>query len=169
MKRLVTTLSFIAILAAMLSMRATVALSSVLQQPQKPEAERPLSAAEREVRKLERDWLDAYEQHDVEAMNRIVADEFKLTFPDGGVQTKADILRQLKSGRQSGFPSPKFSTEDVQSLVEGDTVILKGRFIQKLEHDGHTQTMQLRYNDTYSKREGRWQVIASQLSSIQPQ
>ena len=169
MRRLVTTLTFIAILTGMLSFGAAVVVSSVLRQPQKPEPEQSLSASEREVRILEREWLDAYEQYDVEAMNRIVADEFKLTFPDGGMQTKADILAQLKAGREAGFPSPKFSTEDVQSRVEGDTVILKGRFIQKMDHGGQTQTMQLRYNDTYAKRQGRWQVIASQLSGIAPQ
>lgn len=145
------------------------ASSNVSQQPQKPRDEQPLSQAEREVRKLEREWLDAYEKRDAEAMNRILADDFKLSLSNGTVRTKADILAQLKSERDSGFPSPKFSTEDVQSRVEGDTVILTGRFIQQMERDGQTRTMQMRYTDTYATRQGRWQVIASQLTRIQPQ
>jgi len=128
--------------------------------------EQVLSQAEQEVRKLEREWLDAYEKRDAEAMNRIVADDFKLTFPDGRAQTKADILAQLKSEKNSGLPSPKFSTEDVQSRVEGDKVILMGRFIQQMERNGQTRIMQMRYTDTYVKRQGRWQVIASQLMRI---
>lgn len=139
-------------------------------QPQnQPQVRQQLSEAEREVRKLEREWLDAYEQHDAEAMNRIVSDDFKITFPNGAVQTKADILDGLKSAQSSGRPSPKFSTEDVYSRVEGETVILTGRVIQTMERDGQTRTMQLRYTDTYAKRQGRWQVIASQLTHIQPQ
>ena len=102
-------------------------------------------------------------------MNRIVSNDFKLTFSNGSVQTKADILAELKSARDAGRPSPKFSTEDVQSRVEGDTVILTGRVIQTMERDGQTRTMQMRYTDTYAKRQGRWQVIASQLTRIQPQ
>jgi len=145
------------------------ASSPVSQQPQKPRNEQPLSQAEQEVRKLEREWLDAYEKRDAEAMNRIVADDFKLTFSDGTVRTKADILAQLKSERDAGFPSPKLSTEDEQSRVEGDTVILTGRFIQQMERAGQIRTMQMRYTDTYARRQGRWQVIASQLSRIQPQ
>lgn len=133
------------------------------------QVQQQLSEAEREVRKLEREWLDAYEKYDAEAMNRIVSDDFKLTFSNGSTQTKADILAQLKAARDAGRPSSKFSTEDVQSRVEGDTVILTGRFIQTSERDGQTRTMQLRYNDTYLKRQGRWQVIASQLTRIQPQ
>ena len=139
------------------------------QNKKKPRDDRPLSLAEREVRKLERVWLDAYEQHDAVAMNRILADDFTLTFPDGGVQTKADILAQLKSQRESGSPSPKFSTEDVQSRAKGDTVTLAGRFIQRMQRAGQTRTMQMRYNDTYAKRQGRWQVIDSKLSRSQPE
>jgi len=134
-----------------------------------PQDEQPLSPAEREVRKLEREWLDAYEKHDADAMNRIVADDFKLMFSNGSVQTKADILAQLKSGKDSGRPSPKFSTEDVQSRVEGETVILTGSVNQTMERDGQKRTMQMRYTDTYAKRQGRWQVIASQLTRVQSQ
>ncbi len=91
---------------------------------------------------MEREWLDAYEQHDAAAMDRIVADDFKLTQSSGAVQTKADILAALKATRDPGRPEPKFSTEDVQSRVEGDTVILTGRFIQRMERDGQTRTME---------------------------
>ena len=143
--------------------------SPVAQQPQKTRTEQPLSQAEQEVRKLEREWLDAYEKRDAEAMNRIVADDFKLTFSDGTVRTKADILAQLKSARDSGQPSSKLSTEDTQSRIEGDTVILTGRYIQRMERGGEARTMQMSYTDTYAKRQGGWQVIASQLTRIQPQ
>lgn len=131
-----------------------------------PQQGQSLSQAEQEVRKLEREWLDAYERHDAAAMDRIVADDFKLTQSSGAAQTKADILAALKATRDSGRPEPKFSTEDVQSRVEGDTVILTGRFIQRMERDGQTRTMEARYTDTYTKRQGRWQVVASQLTRI---
>jgi CubicO group peptidase (beta-lactamase class C family) len=131
-----------------------------------PQPQQTLSQAEQEVRKLEREWLDAYEQHDLAAMERIVADDFRLTQPDGGVQTKSDILSALRVPRDSGRPAPKFSTAEVQSRVEGDSVILTGRFIQRMEREGNTKTFELRYTDNYVKRQGRWQVVASQLSRI---
>jgi CubicO group peptidase (beta-lactamase class C family)/ketosteroid isomerase-like protein len=124
----------------------------------------PLSPAEQEVRKLEREWLDAYEQHDGVAMDRILADDFKLTQFGGGVQTKADILAQLKATRDPSRPEPNLSTEEVQSRVEGNSVILTGRFIQRMGRDDETRTMEARYTDTYVKRQGRWQVVASQLT-----
>jgi len=73
----------------------------------------PVSQSEQEVRKSEREWLDAYEQHEAAAMDRIPADEFKLTRSGGVAQTKADILAALKTGRDSGRAAPKSSPEDV--------------------------------------------------------
>ncbi len=139
------------------------------QPSSQPQNEGELSLTEREVRKMEREWLDAYEKRDVEAMDRILSDDFKLTFSNGSEQTKADILATLKTARDSGRPSPKFSTEDVQSRVEGEAVILTGRLIQTMERDGQTRTMQMHYTDTYTKRRGRWQVITSQLTRVPQQ
>jgi uncharacterized protein (TIGR02246 family) len=121
------------------------------------------------VRKLERAWLDAYEQFDEKAMNAIVADDFTITFPDGSRQTKVQIVNSLKLPRQAGRPTAKFYTEDVQARVYGDTVILTGRVVTEYQRDGQTMSKeQQRYTDTYVKRNGRWQVVASHLSNDTP-
>lgn len=124
------------------------------------------SQAEQEVRKLERAWLDAYEQHDAKAMDAIVADDFTITFPDGSIQTKQQILDSIKAPRKPGSPSLKFYTEDVQARVYGETVILIGRVVTEYLRDGKTVKEQSRYTDTYIRRQGRWQVIASHLSNV---
>ncbi len=120
--------------------------------------------AEQEVRKLERAWLDAYEKHDAEAMNKIVADDFTITFPDGSIETKPQILNSLKPSRNR--PPPKFHTEEVQARVYGDTVILIGRVVTEWQQNGQPMKEQNRYTDTYVKQSGRWQVVASHLSNV---
>lgn len=118
------------------------------------------------VQKLERAWLDAYEQHDEKAMDAIVGDDFSITLPDGSRQTKAQIMASLKRPRRQGGPSMKFHTEEVQARVYGDTAILIGRVITEYQRDGQTTSKeQQRYTDTYVKRNGRWQVVASHLSN----
>jgi len=114
---------------------------------------------EQEVRKLERAWLDAYEKNDAEAMNKIVADDFTITFPNGSIETKPQILDSLKPSRGSS-PPPKFHTEEVQARVYGDTVILIGRVTSEWQQNGQPMKEQNRYTDTYVKRNGRWQVVA---------
>jgi ketosteroid isomerase-like protein len=119
-----------------------------------------------QVRALEREWLDAYEARDSKAMNRIVADDFVILFPDGKSQTKADILAHLDRGRSSSRPAPKFHTEDVLARGYGDTVVLTGKVITTMQKkDGPPSTSTSLYTDTYVRRNGRWQVVASHLSN----
>lgn len=133
------------------------------QQTQQP----TLSKAEEEVRKLERQWLDAYEQNNAEAMDRIVADDFTITFPNGGIQTKPQLMTMIRAPRRAGQPRMRFSTEDVRSRAYGETVILMGRIITEYERNGKPVKEQSRYTDTYVKRNGRWQVVASHLSNVE--
>ena len=130
------------------------------------QANKELSKSEQEVRKLERAWLDAYEKRDVEAMNAIVADDFTITFSDGAMQTKPQIIESLKRPRGS---SSTFITEGVQSRVYGDTVILIGLVISEWKQNDKPMTDRSRYTDTYVKRNGKWQVVASHLSNAPKQ
>jgi ketosteroid isomerase-like protein len=135
---------------------------------QQPSPTRVLtSGPEEQVRRLERLWLDAYEQRDAAAMEEILADEFVITHPDGRTQNKAQIVEMMKKMRErSGAPTSKFSTENVQARVAGDTVTLSGRLVQKSERGGSTMTMEFAYTDTYAKRGERWQVIRSELKRL---
>lgn len=133
----------------------------------RPAQQPKLSRAEEEVRRLERQWLDAYEQNDAEAMGRIVADDFTITFPNGAMQTKPQLMAMVKAPRRAGQPRMKFYTDGVQSRAYGDTVILIGRVTSEYERDGQTVREQSRYTDTYVRRGGRWQVVASHLSNVE--
>lgn len=124
------------------------------------------SQAEQEVRKLERAWLDAYEQLDAKTMDTVVADDFTITFPDGSIQTKPQILNMIKASRRPNQPQLRFYTENVQSRVYGDTVILIGRVVTERRQNGNPVKEENRYTDTYVKRGGRWQVVASHLSGV---
>jgi uncharacterized protein (TIGR02246 family) len=131
----------------------------------RPVNSQPADGAEQEVRKLERAWLDAYEQSDAKAMEEIVADDFTITFPDGSMQTKPQIMEMIKRPRNPTSPPLKFYTEDVRARVYGETVILLGRVVTEYVRDGKTVKEASRYTDTYVKRGGRWQVVASHLSN----
>jgi len=125
------------------------------------------SRAELEVRRLERQWLDAYEQNDADAMERIVAEDFTITFPNGAVQTRPQLMAMIRAPRRDGQPRMRFYTEGVQSRAYGDTVILLGRVVTEYERGGKTVKEQSRYTDTYVRRGGRWQVVASHLSNVE--
>jgi uncharacterized protein (TIGR02246 family) len=121
--------------------------------------------AEKEVRNLERAWLNAYETHDAKAMDEIVGDEFFIVFRDGRKQTKPELMAQIKRPITNPNRTQKFRTEDVKAKVDGNTVVLTGRVITELIQDGKiASTSEDAYVDTYVKRNGRWQVIESHLT-----
>lgn len=124
------------------------------------------SSAEQEVRQLERAWLDAYEKFDADAMDRIVAEDFAITFPNGNMQTKPQLMKMLRGPKPASVSAPRIFTEDVQARVYGNTVILRGRVITEMQKDGQAQRQESRYTDIYVQTDGRWQVVASHLSLL---
>ena len=108
-----------------------------------------------DVRRLERSWLDAYENHDAEAMQAILEDNFIITHVDASMQSKRDVVESVKGPRPD--PRTTYRTEDVYGRCYGDTVILTGWVVDR-------QGSPSRYTDTYVRTGGRWSVVASHLS-----
>ena len=112
--------------------------------------------AEQTLRKLEREWLDA----DAAGIGRIEAEDFTITYGDGSVRDKAQYLEMTK--RRIKDENVSQWTEDSKVRIYGDTAIITGRYLYKNKE----KISESRYTDTYIKRNGRWQVVASHLSNI---
>jgi ketosteroid isomerase-like protein len=129
-------------------------------------ATKGVPTAEAEVLKTEREWLDAYLKADAAAMERIEADEFSITYPNGEVVTKAQEIERIKASKPRIDGSLEFSTEGTTVKFNGDTAVLSGVFIQKQRMKGEEKLVRERYTDVWVKRNGRWQVVSSQLTAI---
>jgi len=120
------------------------------------------SSFEQEIIKLERERLDAYARADREAFNRIVADDFTMTHSDGGVFDKAqerDVLRPSTASR----PLPALIIEDIRVRAYGDAAVITGRLVEQGERVGRVS---LHFTNTYVRRQGRWQIVAGQLTRL---
>jgi peptidylprolyl isomerase len=122
---------------------------------------------EQELKKLERQWLDAYIKHDPDTMARIEADDFTITYPDGSVRTKAEeVEAQRNAQKQIADSSLSNTTEDEHIRVYGDTAVLTGIFVRKGSSQNPSAISRSRYTDVYVRRGGVWRVVASQLTAI---
>jgi ketosteroid isomerase-like protein len=137
---------------------------AALAAQQKAPASKAASGATSDVQRLERAWLDAYEKHDAAAMDAIVAEDFLITFPNGQTQTKKDLMAMVRAPQRPGQAS-KWRTENVVARQFGQTVVLTGRVIGEYGTGEKTRRDESLYTDTYVKLNGRWQVVASHLSS----
>jgi len=129
------------------------------------------AAIQAQVLQLERDWLKAGETYDVEAIKRIVADDAILVYPDGSPGTKADEVRiaETKAITGSGWEM----VEPKVTVLSADSAIVTGRSVVKTAQykDPNMKkpidiSGEYRFTDVYARRNGTWQVIASQATKI---
>jgi ketosteroid isomerase-like protein len=154
MKRIVT----IAALALM--------ASSVLLAQARPTSSRSNAEAEQQIRRLLREWDEAYKARDAGALAGILADEFVLKDASGTVLSRTEyLMSMIKSPDFSRVES--FLSEDVRVAVKRDKATVTGRSKVKGRPRGRTQAFggDYRFTDTWMKREGRWQVVSTESTN----
>ena len=129
------------------------------------------TAIQAEVLKVQRDWFKAGETYDVEAIKRIVADDAVLVYPDGTPGTKADEVRlaETKAITVEGWEmiDPKVTVLGPDSaFITGRSVIKKGTYKDPNRRTPVDISGEYRFLDVYARRNGTWQVVASQATNV---
>src|SRR5882724_1323460 len=129
------------------------------------------AAIERELLQLEHDWATAAVTHNAEAVRRVEADDIIVTYIDGSTGTKADDIRDIESG---ALTAEAWELADVKvKVLDADAAVVTGRGIIKNGKykgaEGHTQLLKphYRFTDVFARRNGQWQAVASQTTTIQ--
>jgi len=117
------------------------------------------SAVERELVKLENDWSTAWQKHDAAFMQKLFADEYLDTDWDGATYTKAQDIANVKS---EDTHIESFVLSDLKVHVYGDTAVVTGRITIKATFKGKDISGAHQFTDVFVKRDGRWQVVATQ-------
>ena len=125
----------------------------------------PISKAEQEVVKVSDEIIEALGRTDVVALDRLYADDYILT-QSFGLTSKAQLLDAYKSGRVKYTSA---SDKDLSVRVYGDTAVTTGILILKGQNPNGDFTMNARCTSVFLKQQGRWRLVASQLSDIPPQ
>jgi ketosteroid isomerase-like protein len=122
------------------------------------------SAAVEEVTALERAWIDAARRYDVAWFERALADSFVNTDENGAATGKAAMVADVKN-RASKTES--MSYEDLKVQAYGDAAVATGITVVKGgSYQGKDNSGRYRWTDTWVKRGGQWQCVASHASKI---
>ena len=128
------------------------------------------AAIQAEVLNVERDWVRAGETYDVEAIRRIVADDAVLVYPDGTPGTKADEVRIAETKAITGrweMIDPKVTVLSADSaFITGRSSIKDGKYKEPTMAKAIDIRGEYRFLDVYARRNGRWQVVASQATKV---
>ncbi|HKQ04131.1 MAG TPA: nuclear transport factor 2 family protein [Blastocatellia bacterium] len=121
---------------------------------------------EQALRQIEGEVLDAFLKADTTTLDRVWADEYSFTAPNGMVVTKENYLSLLKTG---SLKYEYVKLEDLKVRVYGGTAVAAGRITVKGKVGTHIINGQDRYLTVYIKRQGRWQQVATHSSRIAAQ
>ena len=132
------------------------------------------AAIEAEIIKLEREWADANKTHSSEAVKRIVADNAVIVYPDGSTGSKDVEVKTIESGSITAdsyeIVDPKVTVVNADSaFITGRGVIKNGKNVVPGQKKPIDISGEYRFLDVYAKRDGKWQVVASQTTKILPQ
>ena len=129
----------------------------------KPAAPAKGASVEQELIKLENDWNDAMVKRDLAALSRILADDWTFIDDEGTVVTKAQSLANFKSGVHVVSSAV---ADEMKVRVYGEAAVVLGRNTVKEQYKGKDISGQYRFTDTWVKKEGRWQCVATAGTKI---
>ncbi|HEX6625911.1 MAG TPA: nuclear transport factor 2 family protein [Pyrinomonadaceae bacterium] len=120
-------------------------------------------ADEQAVRQVLDELYAALGRNDDAALDRIYADDYTLVNESGGLTTKAPRLAAIRSGELK-FESAGYDEANIR--LYGNTAVATYRVMIKGQFKGQDVGGQLRVTSTLVKTKARWQLVATQATSI---
>jgi hypothetical protein len=120
-------------------------------------------SVEQELIKLEKQWGDAMVKGDLAFLDQILAGDYTGIDVDGLTVTKAQFLANLKS-KEDVYTS--WVMDECKVSVYGDAAIANGLSTGKEQYKGKDISGQYRWLDTWIKKGGRWQCVASVAAKV---
>jgi len=114
---------------------------------------------QRELANVNRQYDEALVRGDTAALAGIFADEFTYTSTSGEVLNK---LQQLEVIRSGVLKIDKGMSENVELRIYGNFALVFGYFKAEGKFKGQAFNSVERYTSVWTRRTGRWQLIAEQ-------
>jgi ketosteroid isomerase-like protein len=122
------------------------------------------AAIETELLRIENDWPRIIREKDAAAVDRIMADDVVLIYPDGNVGNKEQELKDIGAGALTAESIEMVDLvvhvlDNDAAYVVGRTILTKARF-QPNSGASLDVSGQYRFIDTFAKRNGEWKLVA---------
>ena len=117
-----------------------------------------------ELMKMEHDMLAALLKKDAATFGKHFHDDAVLTTPNGDVQTKPQLLGDVKSGALALEAS---TISDMKVKVHGDAAVVTYTTTDKGKYKGQDISGRFRWTDVFVRQGDTWQLVAGQGTPIQ--
>lgn len=116
-----------------------------------------------ELQEIENQLIAAWVAGDPSIHERVLADDWGVIDAQGRMQDKAEVLEEMF---RPGERSITGHIDDVKVRPYGDWAIVTGKTHVAGRYEGNDIKITLRFMDVFRRREGNWQVVASQATLL---
>jgi len=124
----------------------------------------PSPEVEQELTRIEQQLADTYERGDCDAWGALLAPEWSVIHITGATITKTEAVATC---RKPPAPIDAVEHEVLSIRAYGEVAVVTGRTTATAGGQKPV-TVTLRFTDVFVRRDGRWQVVASQATRIAP-
>jgi uncharacterized protein (TIGR02246 family) len=117
---------------------------------------------EQQILKLFEDGDRALVASDAAELSRIFSDDYVQYDDAGRTSTKQDLIGKLRSGAIR-YVSMVSTGRSIRTLRD-DVAIVHGSEVDVVEQGGERVPVRYVYMDVVMRRDGRWQIVGSQLA-----
>ncbi len=123
------------------------------------------SEIENKIIALENAWNMAQKEHDIKALDAMLADSFVNTEADGSFSNKAQFLTDSKDTAYK-YDVVAMSDVSVFTYSNATAAVVVGVYHLVGSHKGKPFEVRGRYTDTWMSLNGKWQCVASASTHI---
>lgn len=123
----------------------------------------PGTEVEHEVLAAQRARFDATVEGNLDALERLMADDLTYVHTSARQESKAENIAALREGR---IAYRAIDTGDLAVRVEGDTALITGLADVTLRGAAADVVLHLRFLDVWARRSGLWQEVAWQSTRL---
>jgi ketosteroid isomerase-like protein len=107
-----------------------------------------------ELVELSHDLARAVAEHDVGALERMLASEFTLQGAAGQLDRE-----EFLAAAGGPYEIDEFAYEEIDPEIYGNTAVLVSRYSQVARLDGRDLSRRMNVTDIWTRRDGRWQIV----------
>ena len=117
----------------------------------------------KELREIEDQLAAAWVSGDRSVHERVLSDDWSVIDAQGRIRTKAEVLEEMF---RPGEREITGRIDEVNVRPYGDWAIVTGKTHVAGRYEGNEIKVTLRFMDVFRRREGTWQVVASQATLL---
>ncbi|HET6889956.1 MAG TPA: nuclear transport factor 2 family protein [Pyrinomonadaceae bacterium] len=124
-----------------------------------------MNEVEKEILRLEEELTHTEHRLDVEALDRIYADDIMVTAPVGICVDKPAVMAEVNAASAKATID-KYDKTNLRVRAYGDTAVSSYRMSADAKFEGQEIKRRLCITNVWMKRNGGWQIVARHTASL---